>query len=407
MAGEGSLPAAGGGGRMESFGRRKSPPLMSQPLAETSATPFRKPALMKTAGSYIAATLLAASFAVFAAPCPGRTWTDASGEHTFEARLLDLNGGRVWLRHASRGSFSVPLQALSRADQQYVREEIRRRDAAIKVRPTGEGDVAYGPGRELCKLASEAVDESSGLACSRRAAGVFWTHNDSGDDSRIYAFDATGRDLGSCLLPDVRAYDWEDMASFRLGEKCYLLVCDTGNNGRAAAVQMLHVVEEPRVDPRAGVTAAEVPIARTIHYSYEDDHRDCEAVALDPTEKAFYMVTRERGGQECYVYRLPWPEKDADKAFVARKTATLGLPEVTAMDIAPDGRRAIVLTYRDAYEYRRGAEETWRDAFSRAPRRIALPQRAQGESVCYGPDGKTLYLTSEQRPTPLLEVPVR
>ena len=32
--------------------------------------------------------------------------------------------------------------------------------------------------------------------------------------------------------------------------------------------------------------------------------------------------------------------------------------------------------------------------------------RNQGESICYGRDGKTLYLTSEFAPTPLLEVPV-
>jgi len=41
-----------------------------------------------------------------------------------------------------------------------------------------------------------------------------------------------------------------------------------------------------------------------------------------------------------------------------------------------------------------------------------MPRRVQGESICYGPDGKTLYLTSECKgkdpanPAPLLEVPV-
>ena len=39
-------------------------------------------------------------------------------------------------------------------------------------------------------------------------------------------------------------------------------------------------------------------------------------------------------------------------------------------------------------------------------REIGMPLRIQGESICYGPDGKTLYLTSEKLPTPLWEVPV-
>jgi hypothetical protein len=35
-----------------------------------------------------------------------------------------------------------------------------------------------------------------------------------------------------------------------------------------------------------------------------------------------------------------------------------------------------------------------------------LPPRVQGESICYGFDGRTLYVSSEKRPTPLIEIPV-
>jgi len=41
-----------------------------------------------------------------------------------------------------------------------------------------------------------------------------------------------------------------------------------------------------------------------------------------------------------------------------------------------------------------------------------MPERVQGESLCFGPDGKTLYLNSEcengnsDNPSPLLEVPL-
>jgi len=60
--------------------------------------------------------------------------------------------------------------------------------------------------------------------------------------------------------------------------------------------------------------------------------------------------------------------------------------------------------YGNAYEYRREPAEDWKAAFARQPRTIQMPARAQGESICYGPDGQTLYLTSEKTPTPLLEV---
>ena len=65
------------------------------------------------------------------------------------------------------------------------------------------------------------------------------------------------------------------------------------------------------------------------------------------------------------------------------------------MDFAADGLRAIVVTREDAYEFDRSPAESWSEAFARSPRLVPLPRRKQGESICYGPGGDTLYLTSE------------
>jgi hypothetical protein len=66
-----------------------------------------------------------------------------------------------------------------------------------------------------------------------------------------------------------------------------------------------------------------------------------------------------------------------------------------------------VLTYGHAYEFTREGDDSWRDAFQGQPREILMPARRQGESICYGSDGRTLYLTSERLPVPLWEVPLR
>ena len=92
-------------------------------------------------------------------------------------------------------------------------------------------------------------------------------------------------------------------------------------------------------------------------------------------------------------------------ALVAKRIGALELRQVTGMTISRDGRRAVVLTYGNAFEYLRDAKETWGQAFARPPREIAVPHRVQGESICFGPDGMTLYASSEKRPTPLLEIP--
>ena len=147
-----------------------------------------------------------------------------------------------------------------------------------------------------------------------------------------------------------------------------------------------------------------MPQAQTIHYGYEDDHRNCEALAVDPATNTILLASKERGAL-CRIYMLPWPENNPKKVFSAKLIATVNVPPATGMDISPDGRRAVILTYSHAYEFTRRRGEDWAAAFKRLPAEIELPPRRQGESICYGPDGKTLYLTSEKRPTPLWEVP--
>jgi hypothetical protein len=338
----------------------------------------------------------------------GRTWTDASGQNRLDAELVDVNSeGRVFLNTGRPANVEIDLKELSAADQQYVRDELQRRRKTLEAELSDKpGLVQYGEPRKLAELANPAITESSGIACSRVHPGVFWTHNDAGHEGRLYAFDLKGRDLGSCLLAGIDAFDWEDIASFTMDGKNYLLVGDIGNNGLHADVQLLYLVEEPPLDPATGVKVKQVPVVQTINVAYEDRLRNCEALALDVTTRTVLIISKEKT-PACVVYALPWPKNDPQKVFTAKKIATLKVPLVTAMDVSPDGRRAIVGTYRHAYEFSRAANETWDTAFSRKPVEVVLPVRRQGEGICYGPDGKTLYLTSEKRPTPLWEVPVQ
>ena len=265
--------------------------------------------------------------------------------------------------------------------------------------------VEYGQGRQLCTLANEDVDESSGVACSRLTPGVFWTHNDSGDEPRVFAFNAKGDDLAAFDIEGANARDWEDMASFTRGGKAYLLLADVGDNAAERDNCTLYLVPEPRLDPKKRGVRGKLK-AEAIDFRYEDGPHNCEAVAVDPTSKTILLVTKIMPGP-CKVYALHEPPARPREPLVAKAIATLKLPLVTAMDVSPDGLRAVVLTYGNAYEYTRRPDEKWSDAFARQPRMVPMPPRRQGEAICYGPDAKTLYLTSEGNPCPFFEVPVK
>ena len=274
------------------------------------------------------------------------------------------------------------------------------------------GSPSRGRGRVIATLASTQVNESSGLACGRTNAGVFWTHNDSGDGPRLYAFGADGRERGFVDLegPEVRNVDWEDVASFLEEGRPHLLVADTGDNHLARNDYTLYVVPEPGLKAGSEGERATATPSRTIRFRYEDGSHDCEAAAVDPRTGVVYLVTKVLSGK-AGIYSVACRESAGDEPCRATAVGRARLSRATGMDISPDGLRAIVVTLGDAFEFPRSAEESWEEAFARAPRRVPLPRRRQGEAICYGPDGETLYLTSEcgkREPgpcVPLIEVP--
>jgi len=269
--------------------------------------------------------------------------------------------------------------------------------------PAVVAPIRYAKGGKLATLANKMIAESSGLAASRARDGVFWTHNDSGDKPRIYAFDRKGRHLGTFDIRGAKARDWEDIAAFEASNRGFLLIGDIGDNNRKRRTCTLYVVAEPSIDlkRRAGGSAN---VSMKIDFSYEDGPRDCEALAVDFPNRKIYLVSKHLLPIS-KVYVLPLVASRPGRKLTAKAVATLGISAVTGMDISRDGRRAVICNYTEAFEYARRPGKTWADAFARPPRRIALPGRRQGESICYGPDDRTLYLTSEKLPTPLLEVP--
>ena len=57
------------------------------------------------------------------------------------------------------------------------------------------------------------INEASGLAASRRHPGVLYSHNDSGDQARIFALDSEdGRTLAEYQITHSDNYDWEDLS---------------------------------------------------------------------------------------------------------------------------------------------------------------------------------------------------
>ena len=283
----------------------------------------------------------------------------------------------------------------------------------------GVDSSGYGAPVHLGNLENQSIKESSGIAASRRNAGIFWTHNDSGDGPFIYAFDRQGKNRGVWRVAGAKAVDWEDMAigpGPRRG-RSYLYLGDIGDNSKKRDQITVYRVAEPQVTSKDSSSTAQSPrateAAEVIRLKYPDGKYDAETLLIHPLTGDLYIITKVRGAAaRVYKLRAPAPKSAASPlSFVGEfqfPNSFQGF--ITGGDISPDGRRVIISDYLGACELilpgKRGTafDEIWKQS----PMTVDIGGfpgvRRQGEAICYRADGLAILATSEGLPCPLIEV---
>lgn len=262
-------------------------------------------------------------------------------------------------------------------------------------------DINYSSAKEIGKITSTVINEASGIAASYKTPDAFWVHNDSGDGPNIYLIDKGGQLLTRGALTGADSRDWEDIASFSINDKSYLLIANTGDNGTNRSEYMLYIIEEPEYNSEQ-TSGNSYPILRTIKYQYDNGSQDCESVAVDVNEGKIILISKSGSNQgERFVYEIPLSVEAGTVTTTAVKIGQIVMDGTTAMDISNDGQRAIVITYDDGYEFTRFEGNTWNDAFATQPRMVAMPSRGGGEAIGYGTNGVDLYLVREGGSSPV------
>jgi hypothetical protein len=271
-----------------------------------------------------------------------------------------------------------------------------------------EQKINYEDPEIIGRLKYSPINETSGMGMSYKTDNAIWVHNDSGDGPNIYLVDTEGNLLNRGLVQGVSAADWEDLSTFELNGKSYIIIGEFGDNGRSRSGYKLYIIEEPAYDPNQ-ISGHSYPILRTINYQYDNGKQNCESVGVDVTTGKIILFSKSHDNEIRYVYELPLSVEPGTVNLTANKIASLRSDDATAMDISKDGHRAIVLTYKDfAYEFIREENETWEQAFNKGeyfdePNGYKLPYltidmplgRAGEESICYGKNSKDLYTMRE------------
>lgn len=246
-------------------------------------------------------------------------------------------------------------------------------------------------------IASPRLTESSGVVPSRRRAGFYWTHNDSGDGPRLYATDSLAADLGSLLVEPARAVDWEDMAagSCVIAPGWCLYAGDIGDNDRRRPFIVVYRLREPAPPEGPADTLRAAPLLDSIVVRYPDRPHDAEAMVVT-REGQLLIITKDRQPGPI-LYRAP-----LDRASVVLERVAI-LPVstdplrgrlVTGADISPDGRILALRTYTTLHFFELGR--------AASPTMLTLPEglpipvvESQGEAVAFDAPSR-LVLTSER-----------
>lgn len=248
--------------------------------------------------------------------------------------------------------------------------------ALLTVAEAQPVSVNFMPVAENAKIQSSAITEASGLAESPTNPGFLWVVNDSGGTPDIHLVDTDGTERGTLTLKDTKNTDWEDLASFTLDGKPYLLVADTGDNKSKRESCTLSIVREPTLPSEDKKLCETVLPTWQIQFRYPEGPRDCEAVAVDSAAGKIILISKRTHPPEVYELPLrPPPKKGIQTALrigltsVESPAARL-IPfanQPTGFDITADGTLAAVITYSGTFLFPRAPGEGWAEAFARKP----------------------------------------
>ena len=248
------------------------------------------------------------------------------------------------------------------------------------------------PGQKLSKLQSDQLKEVSGGVASINNPGLFWLHNDSGNDPELYLVDDSLKVVFTCSL-DVENRDWEDMAigSGPVEGKTYIYVGEIGDNLSKYDKKHIFRFEEPVWDGHSrDIDIADVD---TISFTLEGKNKDTETLLLDPSSKDLYIISKR--DEPVWLYRLKFPYP-GDSTLVAAKLFSLPFTQIVSGDISPDGKKILLKSYEHVYFWENIEEMPITEALKQKPYEVPYEIEPQGETIMWRRDGSGFYTISEK-----------
>ncbi|WCN83411.1 hypothetical protein [Micromonospora sp. LH3U1] len=265
---------------------------------------------------------------------------------------------------------------------------------AVLPTPSAAAGTAAA-GTPVCQVRDDRLREISGMVATDDGYVVV---NDGADDEarrRIFFLDQRCAVVRTLSYPS-RPRDTEDLA---IGRDGTIWVADIGDNDRS----------RPTVAIWRLAPGTDKPVLYRL--AYPDRPHDAEALLLDADDRPLIITKGGSGTVFLYAPTVALrPTATTALASVGQVTlpttntsnpfSFLGRGVITGAASAPDGRRVVLRSYADAFEYDVPDGDVVAALTSGTPRITPLPDEPQGESITYSRDGRSLLTVSESADQP-------
>ncbi|MFC7545495.1 hypothetical protein [Plantactinospora sp. GCM10030261] len=275
---------------------------------------------------------------------------------------------------------------------------------ATAAGPSREGGVvrsglAAVAGTKVCTISDERLLELSGLVATKDGYVVINDGTEVESRKRVFFLDGRCQVKKQVAYSGDGPYDTEDMVLSADGSTMW--IADTGDNVTSREHRTRVALWSMPVNGSAK------PVLHRLSYPGQKPH-DAEALLM-ADDGTPIIVTKTTGKAKVFVPTAPLKRNNADPVPM-KQVGEVGLPKTTTENIlgadgrvaitgatrSPDGRKVVLRTYADAFEFDVPDGDLVKAITSGTPRVTALADPF-GEAISYTPDGAAFVTVSEAR----------
>ena len=275
------------------------------------------------------------------------------------------------------------------------------------------GCTSFNSGVSWGETTYNSLGEASGLAFSIRNPGVLWSHNDDGNDGRVFAFRTNGAGLARFQM-NLMLTDVEDMAvgPGPANGVSYLYVGDIGGGtfGSRSEVRIIRI-PEPAVSLAWESNTANLNFTGvqvfTLKYPVQPFNDtpfwDAETMMVDPQNGDVYVGTKHQNGM--WLYRANLNSALPGSTNFLEYVLYVPFGDASGGSISADGRNIALRREDYAQIWSRCSGDTISDALSRTGHAIPVvgpPTELNGEAIALLPNGRGYVTISDSTEKPPL-----